>query len=109
MNLELFRQRYPRFECQDDSDIESILALATMFCPAEKWGAKQIEGIGYLAAHMVETEIHQKLQTAAMGAQAAEGKGVSMPQPIQDSLHLTSYGRMFYFILQSIPVAPMVF
>ena len=31
MNLELFRQRYPRFECQDDSYLESILALATMF------------------------------------------------------------------------------
>lgn len=53
MTLEQFRLRFPVFAEVEDEYIEAHLEAAELRTPVDIWGAKQADGIGYLAAHLM--------------------------------------------------------
>lgn len=57
-----FKVRFPEFKESDDDEIRAKLEDAQSLVNANRWGDRRLQGIGYLAAHL--------LASAPLGEQA---------------------------------------
>jgi hypothetical protein len=62
------------YECFDNDFVQRTLNYAAGWCPLDCWGNRHIDGVCFLAAHLMSSQMAEIARLAATGAQSAEGK-----------------------------------
>jgi len=93
-----FLSRFPEFGEQPAPVVESALAEASRRTPEAVWGHVQLDGVGYLAAHILAVRIMQ------VGYQVAQLSG----NALGDQLKATLYGQEYVRLLDSLPISGFV-
>ena len=94
LSVEEYLTHYPRFASVPPAQIAKALDRAERNCPFYAWGSDQEEGVKLYAAHLLECEWQQTMQTA--GAATAIAKGQSAPNPAAiDFLDRSIYGQQY--------------
>ena len=87
-----FTTRFPEFGETDLSVVEASIAEAERFTPAAQWGSVRLDGIAYLAAHILSMRVMQ------IGQQV----GVLSGSPTGELLTATLYGQEYKRLLDSL-------
>lgn len=107
----------PEFSKLPRELIEEIIIESQFDCPASFWGGsvpreqfRRIRAVKYLTAHKLKIRYSQMGVFAGEAVEAAKGGNPSLPstQANEDDYMVTSYGREFIRIRNSIPVCGFV-
>lgn len=71
-----FRQHFASqgYECFDDAHVQQALNYACSLCPPSCWGGRHIDGVCFLAAHLMSSQVDEVAKLVSAAAQNAEGK-----------------------------------
>lgn len=103
-----FLDEYDRFAHMglNPAKVQRILdRVEARYCPAERWGADQVEGIMLRTAHTIDLDYIQAGLLSAIAGNAAEGQAPPALPSSSDSdgsLRLTPYGRDFIELRDSL-------
>jgi hypothetical protein len=90
---------YNRFSSVDPLFIQGWLdAAALSYVPASLWGIHRVAGIMLCAAHFIEMEWAQTIETSGNATAIASGSGARTPTGSTDDFQLTTWGRRFSFL-----------
>ena len=101
---EQFIALYEEFEVLEKSKVIAHLEhVANNYCAPKAWGKKQQTGIMLLTAHLLYMKWQTQAQVGGAAAKISSGETPSMLNPTDKDLELTTYGRQYLELRNTLP------
>lgn len=99
---------YDDFEIIPEEKVTAILNYVSQnYCSASAWKEKRKAGIMLFAAHLLTVKWMNKAQVAGAVTQLSSGTPPSPLTPTENDLKLTTYGRQYLDMMNSLPITGM--